>query len=97
MILLKPCRHLRCSPCGFYQVIGCFAETRVRQSAFNLVPRDRLQDDPWVMRDLPQLRIRLPPHFIDGVTPRSMHIQGECRQRIELPRFPWVENYRVDA
>jgi hypothetical protein len=39
------------------------------------------------MRDLPQFGIELPPHFVGGMIPRPMHIQGEFRQGTESLDF----------
>jgi hypothetical protein len=39
------------------------------------------------MRDLPQFGIKLPPHFVSGMIPRPVHIQGEFRQGIESVDF----------
>ena len=83
MILLKPRGRLRRLPSGFDQVIDVLAENGIGQHALDLVARDRLQDDPGVVRDLPQFGIKLPPHFVGGMIPRPAHIQGQFRQGIE--------------
>ena len=64
MILLKPSGRLRRLPAGFDQAIDVLPENGIGQHALDLVARDRLQDDPGVMRDLPQFGIKLPPHFV---------------------------------
>ena len=87
MILLKPRGRLRRLPAGFDQAIDVFPENGIGQHALDLVARDRLQDDPGVMRDLPQFGIELPPHFVGSVIPRPAHIQGEFRQGIESLDF----------
>ena len=83
MILLKPRGRFRRLPAGFDQAIYAFPENGIGQHALDLVPRDRLQDHPGVVRDLPQIGIELPPHFVGSVIPRPAHIQGEFRQGIE--------------
>ena len=35
------------------------------------------------MSDLPQLGIKLPPHFVGGMIPRPAQIQGKLRQGVE--------------
>ena len=76
-------RALSPPPAGFDQAIYVFPKNGVGQDAFDLVARDRLQDDPGVMRALPQFWIKLPPHFVSGMIPRLAHIQGEFFQGIE--------------
>ena len=39
------------------------------------------------MRDLPEFGIELAPHFVGGMIPRPMHIQGEFRQGIDSLNF----------
>ncbi len=87
MILLKPRGRLRRLPPGLHQVIDVLAKSGIGQHALDLVARDRLQDDPGVMRDLPQCGIKLPPHFVGGMIPRPAHIQGQLRQGIESLDF----------
>ncbi len=87
MVLLKPRRRLRRLPLGLHQAINVLAEGRIGQHALDLVARDRLQDDPGVMRDFPQFGIKLPPHFVGGMIPRPAHIQGQLRQGIESLDF----------
>ncbi len=82
MAVLKPRRRFRRLLTYFDQTIYAFTENGIGQHALNLVARDRLQDDPGVVCNLPQLRIELPPHFVGGVIPRPMHIQGKFRQTI---------------
>ena len=57
MISLKPCEGFRRPPTGFDQSIDVFPEDGIGQYALDLIARDRLQDDPGVMRDLPQFGI----------------------------------------
>ena len=83
MILLKPRGRLRRLTLGSQQVINVLAESRIGQHALELVPRDRLQDNPGILREFPQRGIKLPPHFVGGMIPRPAHIQGKLRQGIE--------------
>ena len=69
--------------CSSQQVINVFAKNGIGQHALDLVARDRLQDNPGVVRDFPQFGIKLPPHFVGSVIPRPAHIQGKFRQGIE--------------
>ena len=64
MMLLKPRRRLGGVTRGSQQVIYVSAKNGIGQHAFDLVARDRLQDNPGVMRDFPQFEIKLPPHFV---------------------------------
>ena len=83
MILLKPRGRLR----RLLQTIDVLTEGRIGQHALDLVARDRLQDDPGVMRELPQRGIKLPPHFVCCMIPRPAHIQGQLGQGIEPVDF----------
>ena len=87
MIPLKPRGRFRRLPTGFDQTIYVLPESGIGQHALDLIARDRLQDDPGVMRDLPQSGIKLSPHFVGGMIPRPVHVQGEFRQRIESVDF----------
>ena len=87
MIPLKPRGRLRSLPAGFDQAIDVFPENGIGQYVLDLIARGGLQDDPGVMRDLPQFGIKLPPHFVGGMIPRPTHIQGEFRQGIESLNF----------
>ena len=87
MVALKPGGRFRRLAAGFHQVIYVLPESGIGQHALDPVARDRLQDDPGVVRDLPKLRIKLSPHFVGGMVPRPVHIQGEFRQRIESLDF----------
>jgi hypothetical protein len=80
MIPLKPSGRFRRLSAGFDQAIYGFSENGIGQDALNPVARGRLQDHPGVMRDSPQLRVKLTPHFVGGMIPRPVHIQGEFRQ-----------------
>ena len=66
MVLLKPGGRLRRVPPGLDQVVDVRAESGIGQHALELVPRDRLQDDPGVMREFPQRGIELPPDLVGG-------------------------------
>ena len=83
MILLKPRRGLRRHTFGSDELIDPLAEGGIGQPAFELVPRDRLQDGPGVIGEFPQRRIKLPPHFVGAMTPRPAHIQRQLRQVID--------------
>ena len=87
MMLLKPRGRLRRLTLGLQQRIDRSYGSRVGQSALESVPRDRLQDNPGVMRELPKLGIELPPHFVGGMVPRRAHIQGKLGQGIEALDF----------
>ena len=87
MILLKPRGRLQRLPPGLHQVIDVLAENGIGQHALDLVARDRLQDNPGVMREFPQFGIKLPPHFVGGMIPRPAQIQGQLRQGIESLDF----------
>ena len=81
--LLKPRGRLRRIAPGLHQIVDAFAESGIGQITLELLPRDRLQDDPRVVRELPQHRIQLPPHLVGGVVPRRTHIQGKLGQGIK--------------
>ena len=83
MIALKPGRRFCCLAAGFHQIIHILPKRGVAQCALDPVARGSLQDDPWVVRDLPEPRIKLPPHLIGGMVPGPVHVQGEFRQGIE--------------
>jgi hypothetical protein len=59
------------------------AEGGIGQHALELVPRDRLQDYPGILSEVPQYWIERAPQSVGGMIPRPMHIQGEFRQGIE--------------
>ena len=82
-MLLKPRGRLRRVMLGSQQVANVLAEGGIGQHAFELVPRDGLQDNPGVLREVPQRRIKLTPHFVSSMVPRPAHIQGQLRQGIE--------------
>jgi hypothetical protein len=49
-----------------------------------LVARDRLQDNPGVMRDFPQFGIKLPPHFVGSMAKARVgpqHDANKCNKR----------------
>ena len=83
MILLKPRRGFRRLPTGFDQPIYVFPENGISQHALNLIARDRLQDDPGILREFPQWRIKRAPHFVGAMVPRPAHVQGKLRQGLE--------------
>jgi len=87
MTLLKPHRRLQRLPPFLHQAIDVFAKNGIGQHALDPIARDRLQNNPGVMRDLPQFGIELPPHFVGGMIPRPTHIQGQLRQGIESLDF----------
>ena len=87
MALLKPRRRRRRVTLGLQQVIKGLTEGRIGQHALKLDPRDRLQDNPRVLREFPQRRIKPPPHFVGAMIPRPAHIQGQLRQGIESLDF----------
>ena len=87
MVLLKPRGRLRRLPPGLHQVINVLAKNGIGQHSLDLVARDRLQDNPGVMRDFPQFGIKLPPHFVGRMIPRPAHIQGKLGQGIESLDF----------
>ncbi len=83
MMLLKPRLRLRRVTLGSQKGRDVLTEGRIRQLALEFVPRDRLQDNPRVLRELPKLRIQQPPHFVAGMVPRRAHVQGELSERID--------------
>ena len=83
MVLLKPCGPFRRLTLGSQVVINVLTESRICQHMFELVPRDRLQDNPRILREVPQGGIKRAPHCVGGMVPRPAHVQGELRQRIE--------------
>ena len=98
MIPLKPRGRFRRPPAVFDQVIYILPKSGIGQYAFDPVARDRLEDDPGIMRDRPKFRVKLSPHFVSGMIPRPVHIQGEFRQRIESFYFRRQEMVnRVDG
>ena len=76
MALLKPGRRLRSLTLGLQQVINVLAEGGIRQHSLELIARDRLQDNPGVLREFPQRGIKPAPDVIGGVIPRPAQIQG---------------------
>jgi len=83
MLLLKPCGRLRRLTLCPQVVINVLTESRICQHMFELVPRDRLQDNPRILREVPQDGIKRAPHSVRGMVPRPAHVQGKLRQRIE--------------
>ncbi len=83
MLLLKPRGRLRCVTLGSQQVINALTEGRISQHALQLVSRDRLQDNPRILREFPQYGIKRAPHSISGMVPRPAHVQGKLCQGIE--------------
>src|SRR5271166_4314199 len=70
-------------PPDLQQIVDVFAESRIGQVTPKLFPRDRLQDDPRVVRELPQHWVQLPPQLVGGVVPRQTQIQRKLGQRIK--------------
>ena len=70
MLLLEPSRCFYGLPPCLDQTVNFLAEDRIGQDALNPVSRDRLQDNPGIVRDLPELRIKVAPYFIGGMIPR---------------------------
>ena len=89
MLLLEPCRTSCRLVLGSQPVINVLAEGGISQHALELVSRDRLQDDPRILSEVPQYWIERAPQSIGGMIPRPMHIQGEFRQGIEPLDFRW--------
>ena len=87
MILLKPRRLRQRLPPALHQAVDVFAKNGIGQHALDSVARNRLQNNPGVMRDLPQFGIKLPPHFVASMIPRPAHIQRQLRQGIESLDF----------
>ncbi len=87
MMLLKPRLRLRRVTLGSQKGRDVLTEGRIRQLALEFVPRDRLQDNPRVLRELPKLGIQQPPHLVASVVPRRAHIQGKLSQGIEALDF----------
>jgi hypothetical protein len=87
MILLKPRGRLHLLPSGPHQAIDVFAKNRIAQHALDPVARNRLQDNPGVMRDFPQFGIELPPYLVGTMIPGPAHIQSQLRQGIESLDF----------
>ena len=80
MGLLKPGGRLRRLSPASREVIDLLAEGGLGRDPPELIPRDRLQHGPGIMREVPQHGIELPPHLIGGMVPRPAQIQ---RQRGE--------------
>ncbi len=87
MILLKPRGRLQRLAPGLHQAINVLAKNGIGQHTLDLVARDRLQDNPGVVRDFPEFGIKLPPHFVGSMIPRPAQIQGQLRQGIESIDF----------
>ena len=83
MRVLKPGGRLRRLTRGVQQIIDVLPEARIGQHALELVPRDRLQDHPRILREFPQDGIERAPHAVGGMVPRPPHIQGQRGQGIE--------------
>ena len=83
VVFLKPRGCLRRLPAGIDQPIDSLSKSRVAQHFPDLVAGCCLQDDPWVIRKVPQFGIQQPPNFVGRVVPRPSQIQSELRQRIE--------------
>jgi hypothetical protein len=83
MFLLKPCGHVRRLTLGLQMVINVLTEGRIAQRPFDLIPRDRLQDHPGILREVPQNWIECAPNSVSGVVPRPAHIQSKLSQGVE--------------
>jgi hypothetical protein len=80
---LEPRGRRRRIPSGTHKVGAAFAEHGVSRQALDAILRDRLKHRPRVVRQIPQHRIELPPHFIRGMVPGPLHIQRKLGERIE--------------
>ena len=69
MRLLKPGGRLGCLTPGFHEGINLFAENGNVQCALEPVPRDGLQHDPGVVREVPEHGVELLSHFVGRVIP----------------------------
>lgn len=83
MLLLKPSGRLRRLTLSSQMVINDLTKGRIGQHTQELVPRDCLQDNPRILRELPQDGIKGAPHSVSGMVPRPPHVQGKLCQRIE--------------
>ncbi len=83
MRLLKPRGDRSRLLLGANEGIYLLAKGRIRQHAFDAIPRDRLQNNPGVLRKFPQDRIKGAPHFVGSMVPRPTQIQGKLRQGIK--------------
>jgi hypothetical protein len=87
MLLLKPRRPLRLLTPGMQHVLEVYSEGRIRQHTFELIPRDGLQNNPWVLREFPQDGIKRAPYLVGGMIPRPAKIQGQLSEGIETLDF----------
>src|SRR5664280_3536765 len=82
-ILPSARRSMRsCTP-GVHERIDLRAEGRIGRNALEFVPRDRLQNNPGVMSELPERGVKLSPYLVGDMIPRPAHIQGKLGQGIE--------------
>jgi hypothetical protein len=68
---------------GSQHVIRALTKGGIGQLALELLPGDRLQDNPRVLRQFPQGGIKLPPQGVGPVIPQAAHVQSQFRQDIE--------------
>ncbi len=83
MLLLKPRGRLCCVTLSSQKIINALTESRIGNDALELVPRNRLQDNPSILSELPQYRIKGAPHSVRGMVPGLAHVQGKLYQGIE--------------
>ena len=85
--LLKPRGRLRRLTSGLHKSIYLLAKCRVGQHVLELVPRDRLENNPGVLGEFPKSRIKLPPHVVGVMIPGPTHVQGKLGQGTESLDF----------
>jgi len=85
--LLKPGGRLHDLPPGLNQVIYVFSKDGVSQYALDPIARESLQDNPGMLRDCPWFGIKLPPHIVGSMIPRTARIQSQLRQGTESIDF----------
>ena len=87
MILLKPGRRFRRLSLDLQQVIDLFAEGRIGQLAAKMVARNRLENNPGILRQFPQGRVKLAPYRVGGMVPGPAHVEGQFGQGIKSLNF----------
>jgi hypothetical protein len=70
MIFLKPRRVLGRLTTSVEQIVDSLAKSGIAHSLPDLVPRDCLQNNPRIVREIPQHGIQPTPHGVCGVVPR---------------------------
>ena len=83
MCPLEPRRRLHLPTSRLDHALDVLAERGLGQQLFDPFARDRLQDDPRVVRAFPQFGIKAPPDLIGRVVPRPAHIERQLSQRVE--------------